>query len=163
MTLNSRGTALSLGEGPKQKSRMFRRNQSSRATIARGSALEMEIRRGKFRQSVLMETPQHVSSREQWGILHHWGPNRSTCPWIETKPSLGLWQKALLKGTGGEDKVIHLKLPGDQEERFNWFKPRADATHLPSCSAEDCEELLSSLSEETVLVVELPTPGIRLV
>uniref|UniRef100_A0A8C2HS02 Rhotekin n=1 Tax=Cyprinus carpio TaxID=7962 RepID=A0A8C2HS02_CYPCA len=37
---------------------MFCRNQTARATIARGSALEMEIRRGKFRQSVLMETPQ---------------------------------------------------------------------------------------------------------
>ncbi|XP_060763168.1 rhotekin isoform X1 [Neoarius graeffei] len=37
---------------------MFCRNQSSRATIARGSALEMELRRGKFRQSVFMDTPQ---------------------------------------------------------------------------------------------------------
>uniref|UniRef100_A0A672SY20 Rhotekin-like n=1 Tax=Sinocyclocheilus grahami TaxID=75366 RepID=A0A672SY20_SINGR len=37
---------------------MFCRNQTARATIARGSALEMEIRRGKFRQSVFMETPQ---------------------------------------------------------------------------------------------------------
>ncbi|XP_005165396.1 rhotekin isoform X1 [Danio rerio] len=37
---------------------MFCRNQTSRATVARGSALEMEIRRGKFRQSVFMETPQ---------------------------------------------------------------------------------------------------------
>ncbi|XP_067262216.1 rhotekin isoform X1 [Chanodichthys erythropterus] len=37
---------------------MFCRNQTARATVARGSALEMEIRRGKFRQSVFMETPQ---------------------------------------------------------------------------------------------------------
>ncbi|XP_052448216.1 rhotekin isoform X1 [Carassius gibelio] len=37
---------------------MFCRNQTARATIARGSALEMEIRRGKFRQSVFMESPQ---------------------------------------------------------------------------------------------------------
>ncbi|XP_036453788.1 rhotekin isoform X1 [Colossoma macropomum] len=37
---------------------MFCRNQSARATIARGSALEMEIRRGKFRQSIFMDTPQ---------------------------------------------------------------------------------------------------------
>ncbi|XP_056603356.1 rhotekin isoform X5 [Triplophysa dalaica] len=37
---------------------MFCRKQTARATIARGSALEMEIRRGKFRESVFMETPQ---------------------------------------------------------------------------------------------------------
>ncbi|XP_022523311.1 rhotekin isoform X1 [Astyanax mexicanus] len=37
---------------------MFCRNQTARATIARGSALEMEIRRGKFRQSIFMDTPQ---------------------------------------------------------------------------------------------------------
>uniref|UniRef100_A0A8C7T4J3 Rhotekin a n=1 Tax=Oncorhynchus mykiss TaxID=8022 RepID=A0A8C7T4J3_ONCMY len=37
---------------------MFCRNQTTRATIARGSALEMEIRRGKFRRSVLLDTLQ---------------------------------------------------------------------------------------------------------
>ncbi|XP_053466846.1 rhotekin isoform X1 [Ictalurus furcatus] len=37
---------------------MFCRNQSTRVTIARGSALEMELRRGKFRQSIFMDTPQ---------------------------------------------------------------------------------------------------------
>ncbi|XP_053727173.1 rhotekin isoform X2 [Synchiropus splendidus] len=37
---------------------MFCRNQTSRATVARGSALEMEIRRGKFRQSVFLKTSQ---------------------------------------------------------------------------------------------------------
>ncbi|XP_028660488.1 rhotekin isoform X2 [Erpetoichthys calabaricus] len=37
---------------------MFCRNQSSRATVARGSALEMEIKRGKFRRSVYLDTLQ---------------------------------------------------------------------------------------------------------
>ncbi|XP_041760458.1 rhotekin isoform X6 [Coregonus clupeaformis] len=37
---------------------MFCRNQTTRATIARGSALEMEIRRGNFRQSVFLDTLQ---------------------------------------------------------------------------------------------------------
>ncbi|XP_041756239.1 rhotekin isoform X3 [Coregonus clupeaformis] len=37
---------------------MFCRNQTTRATIARGSALEMEIRRGKFRRSVFLDTLQ---------------------------------------------------------------------------------------------------------
>jgi len=37
---------------------MFCRNQTTRATVARGSALEMEIRRGKFRRSVFLGTSQ---------------------------------------------------------------------------------------------------------
>ncbi|XP_076126494.1 rhotekin isoform X3 [Alosa pseudoharengus] len=37
---------------------MFCRNQTARATIARGSALEMEIRRGKFRRSIFLDTLQ---------------------------------------------------------------------------------------------------------
>lgn len=37
---------------------MFCRNQTARATVARGSALEMEIRRGKFRKSVFQDTSQ---------------------------------------------------------------------------------------------------------
>ncbi|XP_056139204.1 rhotekin isoform X5 [Lampris incognitus] len=37
---------------------MFCRNQTARATVARGSALEMEIRRGKFRRSVFLDTSQ---------------------------------------------------------------------------------------------------------
>ncbi|XP_070819855.1 rhotekin isoform X3 [Chaetodon trifascialis] len=37
---------------------MFCRNQTARATVARGSALEMEIRRGKFRKSVFLDTSQ---------------------------------------------------------------------------------------------------------
>ncbi|TNN50246.1 Rhotekin [Liparis tanakae] len=37
---------------------MFCRNQTTRATVARGSALEMEIRRGKFRRSVFLDTAQ---------------------------------------------------------------------------------------------------------
>ncbi|KAM9744082.1 rhotekin isoform 1-T1 [Menidia menidia] len=37
---------------------MFCRNQTSRATVARGSALEMEIRRGKFRRSVFSDASQ---------------------------------------------------------------------------------------------------------
>ncbi|XP_034094337.1 rhotekin isoform X4 [Gymnodraco acuticeps] len=37
---------------------MFCRNQTTRATVARGSALEMEIRRGKFRKSVFLDTSQ---------------------------------------------------------------------------------------------------------
>ncbi|KAL0979763.1 hypothetical protein UPYG_G00189340 [Umbra pygmaea] len=37
---------------------MFCRNQTTRATVARGSALEMEIRRGKFRRSVFLDTLQ---------------------------------------------------------------------------------------------------------
>uniref|UniRef100_A0A8C4RXL2 Rhotekin b n=1 Tax=Erpetoichthys calabaricus TaxID=27687 RepID=A0A8C4RXL2_ERPCA len=39
---------------------MFCRNQSSRATVARGSALEMEIKRGKFRRSVYLDTLQKI-------------------------------------------------------------------------------------------------------
>ncbi|XP_028313536.1 rhotekin isoform X4 [Gouania willdenowi] len=37
---------------------MFNRNHTTRATVARGSALEMEIRRGKFRRSLFLETSQ---------------------------------------------------------------------------------------------------------
>ncbi|CAB1449139.1 unnamed protein product [Pleuronectes platessa] len=37
---------------------MFCRNQTTRATVARGSALEMEIRRGKFRKSVFLDSSQ---------------------------------------------------------------------------------------------------------
>ncbi|KAJ8006184.1 hypothetical protein DPEC_G00125600 [Dallia pectoralis] len=37
---------------------MFCRNQPTRATVARGSALEMEIRRGRFRRSVYLDTLQ---------------------------------------------------------------------------------------------------------
>ncbi|XP_030214115.1 rhotekin isoform X2 [Gadus morhua] len=37
---------------------MFCRNQTTRATVARGSALEMEIRRGKFRRSLFLDTSQ---------------------------------------------------------------------------------------------------------
>nr|XP_040051228.1 rhotekin isoform X4 [Gasterosteus aculeatus aculeatus] len=37
---------------------MFCRNQTARATVARGSALEMEIRRGRFRKSVFLDTSQ---------------------------------------------------------------------------------------------------------
>lgn len=36
---------------------MFCRNQTARATVARGSALEMEIRRGRFRRSELQDAP----------------------------------------------------------------------------------------------------------
>ncbi|XP_049572592.1 rhotekin isoform X2 [Syngnathus scovelli] len=37
---------------------MFCRNQTTRATVARGSALEMEIRRGKYRKSLYVNTTQ---------------------------------------------------------------------------------------------------------
>ncbi|XP_061673480.1 rhotekin isoform X2 [Syngnathoides biaculeatus] len=37
---------------------MFCRNQTTRATVARGSALEMEIRRGRFRKSLYVNTSQ---------------------------------------------------------------------------------------------------------
>ncbi|XP_069043584.1 rhotekin isoform X5 [Lepisosteus oculatus] len=37
---------------------MFCRNQTTRATVARGSALEMEILRGKFRRSIFVDTLQ---------------------------------------------------------------------------------------------------------
>ncbi|XP_055036369.2 rhotekin 2b isoform X1 [Misgurnus anguillicaudatus] len=37
---------------------MFCRNQSSRVTVARGSALEMEVKRGQFRLSVLEDSAQ---------------------------------------------------------------------------------------------------------
>ncbi|KAL4623247.1 rhotekin isoform X7, partial [Arapaima gigas] len=42
----------------KAPERMFCRNQTSRATVARGSALEMELRRGRFTRSVLLDAPQ---------------------------------------------------------------------------------------------------------
>ncbi|XP_036383910.1 rhotekin isoform X2 [Megalops cyprinoides] len=37
---------------------MFCRNQTTRATVARSSAMEMEIRRGKFRRSIFFDTLQ---------------------------------------------------------------------------------------------------------
>ncbi|XP_050949969.1 rhotekin 2b isoform X2 [Labeo rohita] len=37
---------------------MFCRNQTSRATVARGSAMEMEVKRGRFRLSVLEDSAQ---------------------------------------------------------------------------------------------------------
>ncbi|XP_056890024.1 rhotekin isoform X1 [Takifugu flavidus] len=37
---------------------MFCRNQTARATVARGSALEMEIRRGRFRRSAVLDPSQ---------------------------------------------------------------------------------------------------------
>ncbi|XP_043968810.1 rhotekin isoform X1 [Gambusia affinis] len=40
---------------------MFCRNQTTRATVARGSALEMEIRRGKFRKSDFLHTSSQDS------------------------------------------------------------------------------------------------------
>lgn len=43
---------------PQEAETMFCRNQTARATVARGSALEMEIRRGKFRKSVFQDTSQ---------------------------------------------------------------------------------------------------------
>ncbi|ROL51392.1 Rhotekin [Anabarilius grahami] len=83
---------------------MFCRNQTARATIARGSALEMEIRRGKFRQSVFMETPQHVSraARPQRTMrnLSALGPKQEH---MLLDLNEGPWQKALLRGTGEED------------------------------------------------------------
>lgn len=41
---------------------MFQRQHRSRVTVARGSALEMEIRRGRFRLSLLGE-PEQVGRR----------------------------------------------------------------------------------------------------
>ncbi|XP_041096321.1 rhotekin-like isoform X1 [Polyodon spathula] len=37
---------------------MFCRNQTTRATVARGSAMEMEIKRGRFRMSIFLDTLQ---------------------------------------------------------------------------------------------------------
>lgn len=37
---------------------MFSRNHRSRVTVARGSALEMEFRRGRFRLSVFCDPPE---------------------------------------------------------------------------------------------------------
>lgn len=47
-----------LKERERQQETMFCRNQTARATVARGSALEMEIRRGKFRKSVFLDKSQ---------------------------------------------------------------------------------------------------------
>lgn len=47
-----------LARSPAEPEDMFCRNQTARATVARGSALEMEIRRGKFRRSVFQDTSQ---------------------------------------------------------------------------------------------------------
>uniref|UniRef100_A0A8C8S7C2 Rhotekin n=1 Tax=Pelusios castaneus TaxID=367368 RepID=A0A8C8S7C2_9SAUR len=44
---------------------MFCRNHRSRVTVARGSALEMEIRRGRFRLSLLGETPQDTDIQKK--------------------------------------------------------------------------------------------------
>nr|XP_057926621.1 rhotekin isoform X10 [Doryrhamphus excisus] len=52
---------------------MFCRNQTTRATVARCSALEMEIRRGKFRKSLYVTTSQGSTLKTKmtcpWGIL----------------------------------------------------------------------------------------------
>ena len=37
---------------------MFSRNHRSRVTVARGSALEMEFKRGRFRLSLLSDPPE---------------------------------------------------------------------------------------------------------
>ncbi|XP_051959632.1 rhotekin-like isoform X1 [Xyrauchen texanus] len=44
---------------------MFCRNQTSRATVARGSAMEMEVKRGRFRLSVLEDSAQDCKVQEQ--------------------------------------------------------------------------------------------------
>uniref|UniRef100_A0A8C3INA5 Rhotekin n=1 Tax=Chrysemys picta bellii TaxID=8478 RepID=A0A8C3INA5_CHRPI len=44
---------------------MFCRNHRSRVTVARGSALEMEIRRGHFRLSLLGDTPQDTDIQKK--------------------------------------------------------------------------------------------------
>uniref|UniRef100_A0A8C0J326 Rhotekin n=1 Tax=Chelonoidis abingdonii TaxID=106734 RepID=A0A8C0J326_CHEAB len=44
---------------------MFCRNHRSRVTVARGSALEMEIRRGRFRLSLLGDTPQDTDIQKK--------------------------------------------------------------------------------------------------
>lgn len=52
---------------------MFCRNQTTRATVARGSALEMEIRRGKFRKSLYVKTSQvgRASTRQHNLFMSH--------------------------------------------------------------------------------------------
>ncbi|XP_063781726.1 rhotekin isoform X5 [Pseudophryne corroboree] len=44
---------------------MFCRNHRSRVTVARCSALEMEIRRGRFRRSMLVDTPQDTDIQKR--------------------------------------------------------------------------------------------------
>ncbi|XP_077050257.1 rhotekin 2b [Siphateles boraxobius] len=44
---------------------MFGRNQTSRATVARGSAMEMEVKRGRFRLSVLEDSAQDCEVQRQ--------------------------------------------------------------------------------------------------
>ncbi|XP_053313991.1 rhotekin isoform X2 [Spea bombifrons] len=44
---------------------MFCRNHHTRVTVARCSALEMEIRRGKFRRSVFIDTPQDTDIQKR--------------------------------------------------------------------------------------------------
>ncbi|XP_067280041.1 rhotekin 2b [Pseudorasbora parva] len=44
---------------------MFCRNQTSRATVARGSAMEMEVKRGRFRLSVLEDSAQDCEVQRQ--------------------------------------------------------------------------------------------------
>lgn len=44
---------------------MFCRNHRSRVTVARCSALEMEIRRGRFRRSMLIDTPQDTDIQKR--------------------------------------------------------------------------------------------------
>ncbi|XP_063313586.1 rhotekin isoform X2 [Pelobates fuscus] len=44
---------------------MFCRNHRSRVTVARCSALEMEIRRGRFRRSVFIDTPQDTDIQKR--------------------------------------------------------------------------------------------------
>ncbi|XP_036385937.1 rhotekin-like isoform X2 [Megalops cyprinoides] len=56
---------------------MFCRNQTTRATVARGSALEMEIRRGKFRMSVFLDTLQDSDIQKK--IDHEIRMREGTC------------------------------------------------------------------------------------
>ncbi|XP_023673711.1 rhotekin isoform X1 [Paramormyrops kingsleyae] len=56
---------------------MFCRNQTTRATVARGSALEMEIRRGKFRMSIFMDSSQDSDIQKK--IDHEIRMREGTC------------------------------------------------------------------------------------
>nr|XP_048702504.1 rhotekin isoform X4 [Caretta caretta] len=56
---------------------MFCRNHRSRVTVARGSALEMEIRRGRFRLSLLGDTPQDTDIQKK--IDHELRMREGTC------------------------------------------------------------------------------------
>ncbi|KAL6465531.1 hypothetical protein MHYP_G00256640 [Metynnis hypsauchen] len=122
---------------------MFCRNQSARATIARGSALEMEIRRGKFRQSIFMDTPQHFPFAI--GTCRHHGAGGSkefkNFPFGLPEPP-GPWRTMENHSVlGPKQECVPQDLTMSLWQNVLHVKTRAEANHL---HAEAIEAVLFS-------------------